>query len=162
MRALLLVAVIGCAKESHERAAPPQESAAPPAGTVTPVTRDAGADATAAAAIAVELDVAPAQVAHASVKDVVVRLTVRNRTQRTIDPQINLSELRVDGVVSKEWNVSLMNSGHPSKWKALPPNDSVSGAVKIGPALFTKPGDYTLVLVVMGVSSPAVSVRVTP
>ena len=91
-----------------------------------------------------------------------IGFTVHNVGQQVIDPELNLSELRVNGAPSHDWGMAVMNSGHEAKWKALPPGESVGGHWPLAHELFPRPGDYELVLIVAGVSSPEVAVHVTP
>jgi hypothetical protein len=113
------------------------------------------------APIAVELEVEPTQLTLGDRDRLVVRVTVRNLGAQQLDPELNLSELQVNGSPAKAWNMALANSGRPKTWRALPPGESVSGAVAgIGGELFSAPGDYTLTLTVSGVAAPPVTVRV--
>lgn len=109
----------------------------------------------------VELEVQPAQITMAKRKDALVRMTVTNLGTTTKDFELGLSELKVDGEVSKAWSMSLNNSGHPKTWRALPPGERVSQAAALGEELFAKPGDYTVELIVAGVAATPVRVRVT-
>jgi hypothetical protein len=113
-------------------------------------------------AITVELIAEPTHLGAAHLDDFTVGFTVRNLGQITIDPELNLSELRVNDAVSHDWGMALMNSGHDRTWKALPPGASVGGKWQLARELFPHPGDYKLVLTVQGVSSAPVDVHVTP
>lgn len=113
------------------------------------------------APLAVELHVEPARLTLANRKRFVLRVTVRNTGTQLVDPEINVSELKVNGTPSKDWNMALGNSGRPAKWRALPPGDTVTGAVAgIADELFPAPGDYTLTLTVSGVPAAPVAVVV--
>jgi hypothetical protein len=112
--------------------------------------------------ITVALLTEPATLSVARLDDFIVGVTVHNVGQQIIDPQINYSELKVNGAPSNAWSMALMNSGHEAKWAALPPGESVTGRWALGRALFPKPGDYVLVLTVASVSSATVQVQVTP
>ena len=112
--------------------------------------------------ITVELRAEPATVTAATRAQFMVGFTVRNLGTEVLDPQLDLSELRVNGALATAWNMALMNSGHERKWRALPPSDTVSGRWRLAAELFPEPGDYTLVLTVSGVTSAAVDVHVTP
>ena len=113
-------------------------------------------------AITVELTAEPATISAARLDDVLIGFTVRNVGQHVIDPELNLSELQVNGVPSHDWGMALMNSGHETKWAALPPGESVGGKWALARELFPHPGDYKLVLTVASVASAVVDVRVTP
>lgn len=110
--------------------------------------------------ISVELHL-PATVATGKLGDLMVAFTVKNLGTQVIDPQLNLSELRVNGVVSHDWNMALGNSGHSKKWSALPAGESLDEGWPLGKELFEKPGDYAVTLTVMGVTSAPATVHVT-
>lgn len=112
------------------------------------------------APVTVELQL-PATVATAQLGEMMIAFTVRNLGTQTIDPQLNASELRVNGKVAADWNMALGNSGHEKKWHALPPGDTISGRWPLGKELFATAGDYTVTLTVMGVASAPVTVHVT-
>lgn len=114
-------------------------------------------------AITVDLFVEPLPVSPAHLDDAMIGFTVKNIGSTTIDPQLNLSELRVDGgQPSHDWGMALMNSGHEVKWKALPPGESVTGRWPLARALFPRPGAYKLQLTVSEVPSRVLDVQVTP
>jgi hypothetical protein len=113
-------------------------------------------------AITVELHAEPPMISASNLDDFTVGFTVRNVGQQVLDPQLNHSELRVNGTPSQDWSMALMNSGHEAKWKALPPGESVDGRWALARELFPRPGDYQLVLTVANVASAPVDVRVTP
>lgn len=110
----------------------------------------------------VELQVQPSTISAANMDDFTVGFTVRNVGRKVIDPQLNYSELRVNGVPSHNWSMALMNSSYEQKATALPPGESVEGAWALACALFPWPGNYKLVLTVANVSSTPVEVHVTP
>ena len=112
--------------------------------------------------ITVALLAEPETLSVAHLDDFMVGVTVHNVGQQVIDPQINYSELKVNGAPSNAWSMALMNSGHEAKWTALPPGESVTGKWALARALFPGPGDYKLVLTVAGVSSATVEIHVTP
>ena len=112
--------------------------------------------------ITVALLTEPTALNVAHLDDFEIGVTVHNVGQQVIDPQINYSELKVNGQPSNAWSMALMNSGHEAKWAALPPGESVTGKWALGRALFPVPGDYKLVLTVAGASSATVEVHVTP
>jgi hypothetical protein len=58
--------------------------------------------------------------------------------------------------------MAVMNGARENKWKALPPGESIAGKWPLARELFPRPGDYQLVLSVVGVSSAPVTVHVTP
>jgi hypothetical protein len=112
--------------------------------------------------ITVALLAEPTTLDVAHLDDFIVGVTVHNAGQKVIDPQINYSELKVNGAPSNDWSMALMNSGHEAKWAALPPGESVTGKWALARALFPGPGDYKLDLTVAGVSAATVEVHVTP
>lgn len=113
------------------------------------------------APITVELRADPKQVTPANRADFLVGFTVTNAGTEVLDPDLNRSHLLVNGAAAKPWNMALGNSGHEKKWRALPPGESVSGRWHLADELFPTPGDYQLVLEVMGVKSAPVTVSVT-
>ena len=112
--------------------------------------------------ITVALIAEPATISVDRLDDFKVGVTVHNVGQQVVDPQINYSELKVNGAPSHDWSMALMNSGHEAKWVALPPGESVTGTWVLARQLFPRPGDYKLVLTVAGISSATVEVHVTP
>lgn len=163
MRTLAVVAavasLVACSREPSHAPGPPSAPSPPPPRPVT-IDAMAGHDAMTTPPIEVALDVAPLPVTMANHDQVMVRVTVTNRGSRVLDPELGLSELRVNGAVSKAWGLALNNSGHPRTWRALPPGEQVSARYQLGGELFPAPGDYTLELVVSGVAAPPVQVHV--
>jgi hypothetical protein len=155
-----IVVASGCAKDATRPADEPPPQQPPPALVVA--MDAAPGDAMPTSPIAVELEVQPAELTAANRNEFRVTVTVHNFGADVIDPQLNLSELTVDGARSNDWNMALANSGRPKQWRALPPGERVSGSVaRLADALFPRPGTYTLVLTVSGVASRPVEVRVT-
>lgn len=112
--------------------------------------------------ITVELFAEPVHLDAAHLDDFRVGFTVKNIGPAVLDPQLSLSELRVNGTPSHDWGMALMNGGRESKWKALPPGERITRTWPLARELFPRPGDYQLVLTVAGVSSAPVVVHVTP
>lgn len=113
-------------------------------------------------AITVELSAEPRSLSMARLDDFFVGVTVRNVGQQVVDPQLGLSELRVDGAPSHDWSMAVMNSGQETKWKALPPGETASARWPLAHELFPRPGTYKLEITVSGVLSAPVQVQVTP
>jgi len=113
-------------------------------------------------AITVELIAEPLVLGAAQLNTFMVGYTVRNVGTRVVDPELNQSELRVNGIPSHDWGMAIMNSGHQRTWNALPPGASITEKWPLARELFSRPGNYKLVLTVSGVSSATVDVRVTP
>jgi hypothetical protein len=113
-------------------------------------------------AITVELTAEPRSLSIARPDDFLIGVTVRNVGQQVVDPQLRLSELRVDGTPSHDWSMAVMNSGQEARWKALPPGESASARWPLARELFPGPGTYTLEITVSGVTSAPVQVQVTP
>lgn len=155
---------LGCTKEPRNasREAPPITAAPSSQPAVAPaVDAAATVDAMTAPTLGVELTAEPMKLTRTTRSKLMLTVTVKNLGTQTIDPEINLSELAVGGTPSKDWNMSLANSGRPKKWKALPAGESVSGSVAgLGEVLFPEAGDYTLVLTVSGVASAPVTIQV--
>ena len=113
-------------------------------------------------AITVELTAEPQTLSAAHLDDFMVGVTVHNVGQQVVDPQLRLSELRVDGKPSHDWSMAVGNSGQEAKWRALPPGESASAKWALARELFPKPGNYNLEITVAGVTSATVQVQVTP
>jgi hypothetical protein len=152
---MLIALAAACEHHTTESPAAKVAPAVAPAVPPAPVPGDAMS-----APVAVELQL-PATIATAKLGELMIAFTVKNLGTQTIDPQLNASELRVNGVVSQDWNMALGNSGHEKRWRALPPGETVSGRWPLGNELFPKPGDYTVTLTVMGVTSAQMTVHVT-
>lgn len=153
-----------CTKEPRNapQEAPPITAAPTPPPAVAPaIDASVTVDAMTTPALGVELTAEPMKLTRATRSKLMLTVTVKNLGAQTIDPEINLSELAVGGTPSKDWNMSLANSGRPKKWKALPAGETVSGSVAgLGEELFPEPGDYTLVLTVSGVASAPITIQV--
>jgi hypothetical protein len=113
-------------------------------------------------AITVELSAEPRSLSVARLDDFLIGVTVRNVGQQVVDPQLRLSELRVDGATSHAWSMAVGNSGQEAKWKALPPGETATTQFALAQELFPKPGTYKLEITVSGVTSAPVQVQVTP
>lgn len=113
-------------------------------------------------AITVQLTAEPQTLGAAQLDDFKVGVIVRNVGQQIVDPQLRLSELRVNGKPSHDWSMAVGNSGLDARWKALPPGESVSAQWQLARELFPGPGTYQLELTVAGVTSATLQVQVTP
>jgi hypothetical protein len=142
-----LVLACGCGRDAYQRSSSDDRAVAPGAAMKPAIT--------------LELYARPSTISAANMDDFLLGFIVRNIGPQVIDPQLDHSELRVNGVPSHDWSMALMNSGREQKWYALPPGESVEGAWGLARMLFPQPGDYKLILTVGSVSS-AVEVRVTP
>jgi hypothetical protein len=113
-------------------------------------------------AITVELTAEPRSLGAARLDEFRVGVIVRNLGRQVVDPQLRLSELRVDGAPSQAWSMAVNNSGQDARWKALPPGESASARWPLARELFPRPGRYRLEVTVSGVTSAPVQVEVTP
>ena len=92
----------------------------------------------------------------------VIEFRVKNRTQGSLDPQLDAADLLINGEPSIMWANTNGNGGREPEWYALPPGQQVARDYTIGETLFEKPGDYTLVLKVSDILSAPVQIRVIP
>jgi hypothetical protein len=113
-------------------------------------------------AITVELYAEPRTISAAHFDDFQIGVNVKNVGQQVVDPQLRMSELRVDGAPSNAWSMAVMNSGQEAKWKALPPGDTATARWALAQELFPRPGSYRLEVTVSGVTSAPVQIQVTP
>lgn len=111
--------------------------------------------------LTVVLEARPLQLAMAERRAFRLTIKVTNTTTATLDPDLDRSELLVNGEPTIAWPNTIMNSGRSTEWTALPSGHSVGGTWSIGERLFSAPGEYNLTLRVSGVVSPAVQVVVS-
>lgn len=109
-----------------------------------------------------ELRIEPARITHADLGQMTVGFMVHNTGERTLDPGLATSVLRVGGVPQRAWTMALINSGHDARWTALPPGDRLTSRWRIGAALFPAPGSYAVDLTIGGVTSAPIDVVVAP
>lgn len=84
-----------------------------------------------------------------------------NTGETTIDPELHLARLLVNGEESTAWGLAVGNGRRPATWTALPPGEAVSmtwGA--LAESLFPRPGTYSLVLTLGERRAPVVRVVV--
>jgi hypothetical protein len=110
--------------------------------------------------LAVVLEAHPLELAMSERDAFRLKITVTNTTTGPLAPDLDRSELLVDGEPTMMWPNTIMNSGRSAEWKSLQPGHSVSGEWAMGKRLFIAPGERTLQLRISGVVSPMVKVRV--
>lgn len=108
----------------------------------------------------VDLAVTPERVTPETLDSLRVGVTVTNEDSETIDTQLPLSTLLVDGRPSQPWSLAISNGARDERESALPPGESVDAARIMGEDLVRDPGDHELVLEVRGVRSEPVHVLV--
>jgi|SRR5579859_1416237 len=112
------------------------------------------------APIDVALDVQPTTVSQDNLDQLTVRGVVTNHGDAPIDTQLVSSELLVNGQPSFAWGLAIGNGLRDMRETALPPGEQVAFSRVMGKSLAQGPGDYEMVLRVLGVDSPAVQVHV--
>ena len=106
----------------------------------------------------VELEVDPVEVTPTTIDLATVKGAVTNRGGETIDTRVRHSELRVNGELLQTWGLAIGNGSRDEREYALPPGERVEFARVLGRELFDGPGDYEVVLNVLGVDSDPVRV----
>jgi hypothetical protein len=97
--------------------------------------------------IQVRLLVAPARLSMSERDDFRIGLVATNTSDAAIDPHLYATRLLVNGEASVAFDLALGNGVMPAKWDVLPAGDTTPAAEWwLGPALFTEPGDYLLML----------------
>lgn len=131
------------------------------APTPTPVPREVPVQ-TATGPLRVELAPHPTAFAFADRAQFILGWTVTNTSDGSLDPALDFANLRINGTASPAFANTIGNAGGEPAWYALPAGGQITRAWRMGPQLFEKPGDYTLVLEVSGILSAPVSIRVSP
>jgi hypothetical protein len=103
--------------------------------------------------VQVELEVDPVEVTPTTIDLATVKGAVTNRGGDTIDTRVRHSELRVNGELLQTWGLAIGNGSRDEREYALPPGERVEFARVLGRELFDGPGDYEVVLNVLGVDS---------
>jgi hypothetical protein len=161
--AVILVVACACAK-----GAPPAmehgHAAAVQGGSSALVTSTSPPPPPARAPLPLEISLSaspPSPIKQADLEAFLLEFVVRNTGASTIDPQIErASALLVNGQRAKDWDFTIAGGPRDDRWHALPPGDKLQFTYRFGASLFDKPGRYTLVFEVGGVSSPSVTVVV--
>ena len=113
-----------------------------------------------APALRVEVEVDPAQVTPQTLDIATIRGAVTNAGDIPLDTQIRSSELRVNGEPLPTWGLAIGNGALDERESSLPPGERVAFTRVMGSSLFRGPGDYEVVLSVLGVDSDPARVTV--
>ena len=108
----------------------------------------------------VELEVDPVEVTPTTIDLATVKGAVTNRSGETLDTRVRHSELRVNGERLQMWGLAIGNGSRDEREYALPPGERVEFARVLGRQLFAGPGEYEVVLNVLGVDSEPARVTV--
>jgi hypothetical protein len=84
-----------------------------------------------------------------------------NDGDKTVDPELESSQLLVNGNELKDWRFILSNGPRDDRWEALPPGDNLSFGIALG-ARFEKPGVYRVSWKGKGFKAPEIVFRVMP
>lgn len=133
-----------------ERATPP--AAAQSTGKVKTMNQDP---------LDIQLTAEPRHFPFGEIDRFKLSVEATNRGQETIDPQLYLTRLLVNGEDSMDFSLAISNGLREENWYALPPGETASITwSSMGPSLFPGPGEYTLVLQYQGQQLDPVTVEV--
>ena len=110
--------------------------------------------------IQVVLDVEPTSVSSDNLDQLTVHGVVINNGDAPIDTQLVSSDLLVNGQPSFAWSLAIGNGLRDMRESALPAGEQVDFSRVMGSSLVQGPGDYEMVLRVLGVDSSPVQVHV--
>jgi hypothetical protein len=111
--------------------------------------------------IQLTLTAEPLALAMTRLHDFKIGIVATNTGSTTLDPELHLVRLRVNGQDSLAWGEAIGNGLREAKWSSLPSGESVSMSWStLGPSLLTAPGQYVLVLHHHGRESDPVRVLV--
>lgn len=96
-----------------------------------------------------------------SVDVFMVNFGLVNDGDKTVDPEIDSSQLLVNGKVLKNWDFIINNGIRDGRWKALPPKDNLGFGYALGNH-FEEPGIYKLQWKGKDFQSPEIVLRVMP
>jgi hypothetical protein len=117
--------------------------------------------------IEIRLLVAPTQLSMSERDRFRIGLVATNTSDSAVGPQLYAARLLVNGTPSPAFDLALGNSVMPAKWDVLPAGETTPVVEwPLGEALFTEPGEYVLVLRLIGDGWPrlesSATVTVTP
>ena len=76
-----------------------------------------------------------------------IGLVASNTSDAAVDPRLYAARLLVNGTPSPAFDLALGNGVMPAKWDVLPAGETTPPVEwPLGAALFSKPGEYVLVL----------------
>jgi len=91
-----------------------------------------------------------------------VSFTVTNAGTTTVDPDINSSQLFVNGEIPDRWDITIGNGLRSPDFRALPPGQTLYFNYQLGPAYFSKPGVYKVRWKSPLFETPEITFRVVP
>jgi hypothetical protein len=105
-------------------------------------------------AVRLEMSVSPDEIGPDD--QLTIRLAAVNDGSETVDPQVRMSRLLIDGEPSMTWSLAIANGAGDMREMALPPGERVEAARQFGASLLREPGAHELVAEAGGVrSNPA-------
>ncbi|MFM9948413.1 MAG: hypothetical protein ACKV1O_10785 [Saprospiraceae bacterium] len=107
------------------------------------------------------LSVSPSTLYFSNLKDFQISIAVTNLSKMTINPQLQMTDLNINGEKSMIWMLAICNGIRESKWFSLPPGETTSKSWStMGEQLFPEPGEYTLQLHLRNISSDSIKITV--
>jgi hypothetical protein len=91
-----------------------------------------------------------------------VSFTVTNTGTATVDPDINSSQLLVNGKIPDHWDMTIANGLRSPEFWALPPGQTLYFNYQLGPVYFAKPGVYKVRWKGPHFETPEITFRVEP
>jgi len=105
----------------------------------------------------------PQSVFHVTeTQKLMVSFTVTNEGTAAVDPDINSSQLFVNGAVPEGWVNTIGNGIRSPEFKALPTGQTLQFSYQLGPAYFAKPGVYKVRWKGPHFETPEITFRVVP
>lgn len=101
----------------------------------------------------IEVDVDPDEVTPETIDLATIRGAVTNLGDETIETHVRMSELRVNGEPLPSWSLAIGNGALDERESALPPGERLEFSRIVGSSLFRGPGEYEVVLSLLGVES---------
>jgi hypothetical protein len=84
-----------------------------------------------------------------------------NDSNKTIKPDLDSSQLLINGKNLKDWDFIIFNGPRDDRWDTLPPGDYLLFGIALG-THFEKPGVYKVIWKGKGFQSPEIVFRVVP
>jgi hypothetical protein len=91
-----------------------------------------------------------------------VSFTVTNAGATTVDPEINSTQLFVNGEIPDRWDMTIGNGLRSPEFWALAPGHTLYFGYQLGPAYFAKPGFYKVRWKGPHFETPEITFRVVP
>lgn len=113
--------------------------------------------------IHLDFRVEPKEFPFSERETVSITLSATNHGEKTLDPELNKTELSINGEISRYWGLTIGNGRREAKWRSLPPGETVAMTWKnSGKSLFPEPGKYIVQIRLEGQDFAPVEVNVQP